>query len=253
MKLYLDKAHFIQTEEGIDLSIPLKEGVDNVNAWYAAPVEIKPISFGDFIGDVNQGGAVNFKTVLLNPHGNGTHTECVGHISSEPYTINQCLRAHHFTGDVVTIQPKEMKNEAFDMVDHVITKESLMEKLNPSFEGKVLAIRTLPNGQEKKSRQYSDSNPPYLTVEAIQYINELGVEHLMVDLPSVDREDDGGALAAHRAYWNYPARPQTQKTITELIYIPNEVVDGHYFFQIQIMSLEMDASPSKILLHHILN
>ena len=47
---------------------------------------------GDWVGDVKQGGSVNFRNISFNPHGNGTHTECVGHISKEDFSINQCLK-----------------------------------------------------------------------------------------------------------------------------------------------------------------
>ena len=40
-------------------------------------------------------------------------------------------------------------------------------------------------------------------------------------------------------------------TITELIYVPNEIKDGLYLLQIQIASLEIDASPSKPVLYEI--
>ena len=81
-------------------------------------------------------------------------------------------------------------------------------------------------------------------------INDWGIKHLMVDLPSVDREVDK-TLIAHKTFWNYPENPILDKTITELIYVPNNVPDGLYIVSIQIMSIESDASPSKIVLYEI--
>ena len=118
---------------------------------------------------------------------------------------------------------------------------------------KVLIVRTLPNDTTKKNRQYSDTNPPYFTAEAIDYINELGVDHLMVDLPSIDREQDKGELVGHHRFWNYPEQPQTHKTISELLFIPTEAIDDRYMVNIQIMSIESDASPSKIMVYPISN
>jgi len=37
-------------------------------------------------------------------------------------------------------------------------------------------------------------------------------------------------------------------TITELIYVPNEVLDGAYLLNLQIAPFESDASPSRPLL-----
>jgi hypothetical protein len=114
-----------------------------------------------------------------------------------------------------------------------------------------LLIRTLPNNPEKKTHQYSNTNPPFFDREAITLINALNIQHLLVDLPSVDREVDEGKLLAHREFWNYPENPSVNKTITELIYIPNEVKDGVYLLNFGITSLESDASPSKIMLYEV--
>ena len=74
-------------------------------------------------------------------------------------------------------------------------------------------------------------------------------QHLLLDLPSVDREEDAGQLLAHHAFWQYPAQPRREATITELIFVPNEIADGLYLLNIQITSLELDASPSKPVLY----
>jgi hypothetical protein len=76
-------------------------------------------------------------------------------------------------------------------------------------------------------------------------MSDENIQHLLLDLPSVDREEDGGALAAHKAFWKYPEDPRTKATITELIYVDNVVPDGLYLLQIQIAAMELDASPSR--------
>ena len=80
---------------------------------------------------------------------------------------------------------------------------------------------------------------------------EAGVNHLLLDLPSVDREDDGGKLLAHHAFWKYPQATRRQATITELIFVPDSIVDGTYLLNLQIASFENDASPSKPVLYKI--
>jgi kynurenine formamidase len=114
-----------------------------------------------------------------------------------------------------------------------------------------LIIRTLPNNPTKLTRQYSGTNPPYLDPEAANWMVEKGIEHLLLDVPSVDREDDGGKLSAHHAFWQYPHNTRLECTITELIYVPASVPDGNYFLNIQIASFENDASPSKPLIFKI--
>ncbi len=251
MRLYLNQSEYILTEEGVDLSIPVKTGNSNVNAWYCSPVSIEPVVAINFVGDVNQGGSVNFKNITLNPHGNGTHTECVGHISSEVFTINQCLKEFHFMARLISVNPDEVWDEEYQANDQQINMQHIQHETNGWDGQEALIIRTVENGEEKITHQYSGTNPPYFTGEAIRYINSLGVKHLMVDLPSVDRENDNGALVCHKAFWNYPENPLTDKTISELLYIPNDLKDGTYLVQIQIMSIESDASPSKIVAHKI--
>jgi len=229
--------------QAIDISIPLREGLDNPNCFYAPPVEISPVVSGDFIGSTQQGGLLNFMNVKFNPHGNGTHTECVGHIAKEIYTINNSLREFFFLSKLITIYPQKQANG-----DRVILKKQLEEAVEAG-EVEAVVIRTQPNDNSKCTRQYSGANPPYMHHEAVTYLVECGVRHLLLDLPSVDREEDDGKLLAHKAFWQYPDAPRTDCTITEMVYIPDAVKDGIYLLNIQIASFELDASPSKPVLY----
>ena len=251
MRLYLNDLEYIETTEGIDLSMPINQGKQNANAWYCEPVKITPVINENFTGDTTKGGSVNFKGITINPHGNGTHTECVGHISIEPFTINQCLKEFHFLGRVISIQPKKIEHVKDATEDTIIDRDQI-EQITQNWTGeKALIIRTLPNQSDKLRLDYSGTNPTYFTLEAMKYINELGVEHLMVDLPSVDRELDDGVLECHHEFWNYPNNTQAHKTISELLFVPDDLKDGRYFVHVQIMSIENDASPSKIMVHQI--
>jgi hypothetical protein len=75
---------------------------------------------------------------------------------------------------------------------------------------------------------------------------------LLVDLPSVDPEMDEGKLAAHHAYWNYPLSPRWDATITEMVFVDDAIKDGMYLLNLQIASLESDASPSKPVLYALI-
>ena len=229
----------------IDISIPLEPGTDKVNCFFAPPVEIWPVVAGDFIGSTEEGSPVNFKNVKINPHGNGTHTECVGHIARKKYTINQCLKIFHHVVRLVTIEPAELPNG-----DRVILREQLDEILE-TWDVNAVIVRTLPNDTSKLKRNYSGTNPPYFHPEAITFLVEKGIDHLLTDLPSVDREQDEGKLLAHKAFWQYPDNVRDQATITELIYVSNEVEDGLYLLNFQITSLELDASPGKPVIYRL--
>jgi len=226
----------------LDISIPLRASTDNVSAWYVSPPEIKAVENGTWVGDVNRGGSVNFRNIFFNPHGHGTHTECVGHISKEDYSVNKLLKKFFFKALLITLEPKNIGS------DRVISEDQLMNVIFP--EGtEAIVIRTLPNEIDKLSKHYSNTNFPYLHEKAALFIRNKGINHLLIDLPSVDREEDEGKLLAHKAFWNYPENPRLDCTITEFIYVPALIKDGEYLLNIQIAPFENDASPSKPVLY----
>ncbi|MCH2043824.1 MAG: cyclase family protein [Saprospiraceae bacterium] len=235
----------INLNQPIDISMPLGTDPENTSAWYCPPVEIKAVETEHFIGDVNRGGVVNFRNIFFNPHGNGTHTECVGHISKEWNSINQHLKNYFFLAQLLTVQP-EISGE-----DQIITKAQLQSLWQSNQATDAIIIRTLPNEIAKLKRHYTNTNPPYLSTEAAHWLVEQNIKHLLIDLPSVDREQDEGKLAVHHIFWNYPVNPRLDCTITELVYIPDSVKDGHYFLNLQVAPFENDASPSRPVLYTI--
>nr|MDQ3073683.1 cyclase family protein [Bacteroidota bacterium] len=107
---------------------------------------------------------------------------------------------------------------------------------------------TLPNGVEKLTKNYSGSRAPYFSENAVQYINGLGIMHLLTDLPSLDREDDA-LLKGHHAFFRPNGKWQLQKTVTEMIYAKEAIDDGLYWLDLQIAPFESDASPSRPVLY----
>jgi kynurenine formamidase len=237
-----NKMYEVDLSKPLDISIPLRAGMENVNCFYAPPVEISPVRFGDFVGSTQEGGLLNFKNIRLNPHGNGTHTECVGHIATDVYNLPDSLDKFHFLAKLVTIIPTRVG------ADRIILKQQ-MEEVFENNEAEAIVIRTFPNDDLKKRTNYSGANPTFIHHEAVEYLVEAGVQHLLIDLPSVDREEDEGKLLSHKAFWKFPEAIRKNSTITELIYVPNEIKDGLYLLNIQITALEMDASPSKPVLY----
>ena len=234
------------TSQPIDISIPLRFDGIGPNCFYAPLAEASPVVAGEFIGSTADGGLVNFKNVKLNPHGNGTHTECVGHIAQEPIFLSDCLDQFLFPARLLSLYPQQLDNG-----DRVIQRQQLAEILRPG-EVTAVVLRTYPNADDKLSRQYSGTNPPYLHHDAAQLLVDYGVQHLLLDLPSVDREEDEGKLLAHRAFWQYPHQPRLNATITEMVYVPDAIPDGLYALQLQITSMVLDASPSKPVLYEVL-
>ncbi|MHC2992805.1 metal-dependent hydrolase [Pontibacter sp. HJ8] len=241
---YHSQTYTFNPLEPLDISMPLHEGQPQPECFWAEPATFDVIRVGDFVGSVAQGGSTNYKRVHLTPHGNGTHTECYGHISAdENATIHNCLKRFLFVAQLITVTPQKQENG-----DKVVLLEDVKKQLQ-GIRPEAVILRTLPNTDDKLTRHYSGTNPPYLEHTIGQYLAEQGIAHLLLDLPSVDRELDEGKLLCHHAFWQYPKATRCGATITELIYVPAHVSDGLYLLNLQIASLQLDASPSKPVLY----
>ncbi|MDG2194905.1 MAG: cyclase family protein [Polaribacter sp.] len=241
---YNSKKYQIDFSKPIDISIAIDTSKQNINAWYIDAPKIFPVASEDWIGSVAEGADVNFNTIEFNPHSHITHTECVGHITEKVYSVNKNLQQFFFLAEVITIAPQQLND------DFVISKKQLQFALGNK-KRDALVIRTLPNLEDKKEMQYSNTNPTYMLEEAAVYLREKGIKHLLIDLPSVDKEKDGGQLLSHNAFWNTAGKIRLDATITEFIYVPNSVNDGTYFLNLMIAPFENDASPSKPVLYEI--
>lgn len=233
--------------QGTDLSMPLADG-QQLSAWAQPVPRLKPVRQGDWEGKVSRGASVNFNDICFNPHAHMTHTECLGHITHDFYSVNQIQGLHRFfSAFLLSVEPQPSP------CGFCIGRKQLEEYLpNPAPEA--LIIRTLPNLVEKKSAVYSGTNPPFLQPEAARLLAQLKVRHLLVDLPSVDPEHDEGRLLAHKAFWRledvHTPGPSAryEATITELIFVPNTLADGLYYLQLGLMPVENDAAPSRPVL-----
>lgn len=226
--------------------MPIISSKKNVNAWYIDEPKIEPIKDGEWIASVSEGASVNFNNIYFNPHAHGTHTECAGHITGKVHSINQNLKTFFFLAEVITVAPEN------DNEDKIISKKQLQFALGNKKRDAII-LRTIPNTREKLSRQYSHTNWPYLKEDAVKFMVSKGVKHLLIDLPSIDKEKDGGELLGHNAFWNTKGKLRLDATITELIYVSNKIEDGEYFLNLQIAPFENDASPSKPILYKVIS
>ena len=234
----------IDLSKPLDISMPIRGSKDNANAWYIDEPKIEPAQIDEWTASVKEGASINFNNIQFNPHAHGTHTECVGHITEKFYSINKCLKQFFFRAEVITVAPEKIDE------DYVISKSQLKFLLKQR-KPEALVIRTMPNTKDKLSRQYSNTNWPYLTEDAAEFIKKIGVQHLLVDLPSVDKEKDEGKLLAHKAFWDVNGKIRKNATITEFIYVKNKIEDGKYILNLQIAPFENDATPSKPILYKI--
>lgn len=235
----------------IDLSLTSKVK-NSFKAWYIDEIKINSIKNDDFIGSVKDGGAVNFREILINPHGNMTHTESVGHISQKEINVNKLLHTHHFIAQLITIKPQKISinnKKGKKEVDEIISLNQIKNKILPNIQA--LIIRSQKNYDELTNKNYSHTNWPFLAESSAAYIRNKGVQHLLIDQPSIDKEFDEGKLLAHRAFWNYPNEIDLKKTITELIGIPDHIKDGRYLLNLSLANIENDAVPSRPIIYKL--
>lgn len=264
-----DKNYEIDSENPLDISIPLLFNESQPNIFNVQKAQANAYKDEHFVGDTRRGGSCNFENLTLNPHCNGTHTECVGHITHERISVQNCLKDAFIAAELITVSPEnalqtqDTYSVELNENDWLITKKSietsLLNQKSKIKNRKSLIIRTLPNDESKKSRNYSVENPPFFSLEAMQFIVDLGVKHLLVDVPSLERLNDEGKLACHRIFWNieqnsFEINPQTKlnHTVTEIIYVSNEIKDGIYLLNLQIAPFANDASPSRPILFKII-
>ena len=246
-----------------DISIPLIFNGPQPNSYKVPLASSKAYKDGSFIGDTRIGGPCNFETIELTPHCNGTHTECIGHITNERMNIVELLDESFIPSLLLSVEAvnANKQNESYpidlDDNDFVITRKEIAEKGGRMFfEGmNALILRTLPNNESKQTKDYMDENSPFFTNEAMEYINSLEIDHLVVDLPSIDRTLDEGKLSNHHIFWNVEQGKHelslssfTNKTITEFAFIKNSIKDGKYLLNLQIAPFMSDAAPSRPLI-----
>ena len=230
----------IELNNFFDLSIPLDFKGKQVNFFDTPRSSVKALQTRGKKLLVSEGFGCDVQEVTINIHCTTTHTECVGHISKEEIFINEVLDRFFFPSTLITVDPiaaskcKEKYHVNFKGGDRVITKQTLKNKLkfmNLDFL-EALIVRTTPNSSNKRFLNYSSDQFPFFTNDAIHYLNNLNIQHLLVDCPSIDRSRDGGLLGNHRIFWDMDKETSkykeiSSKTITELIYIFDLIKDGY--------------------------
>lgn len=245
--IWNNTAYAADLSKGHDLSIPYIAGPGRLSCWYVGPIEIEPVRSDAFTGSVAEGGSVNFRNITFNPHGHGTHTESYGHITPEVYSVNRAIESAFMPALVLTVSPYRVdgRSEVVSPGDYVIDAGAIPNGSLPP----AVIIRTAPNNSLKLTRAYSDTNPPFMLPEAAEKLVSAGVEHLLIDLPSIDREFDQGKLRCHHIFFGIPDAPRAHATITELIYVPDAVTDGLYLMNLQTAPFENDATPSRPVIY----
>lgn len=256
----------IDTSQSVDISIPYNFNGKQPNFYDVDKGELSPLKTGGYSWSVADGASCNVPEISMNIHCSGTHTESVGHLLENTGDIGSLLKDGLLPTVLITVTT-ELFHQTDDNYhcdvsgdESIITADSIKIQFDKwkHLRPQALIIRTLPNSTDKQFIRFNESPPPFFTNKALRYIHELGIKHMIVDLPSVDRMSDNGILGNHRIFWgdgnnpNGEVNPKSEKTISELAYIPNSVEDGFCFLNIQIPHFVCDAAPSRPLLYRVI-
>ena len=252
----------IDLGQPVDLSLPLDFAGPQARHFGAPRASSRPFAVEGFRGSVEQGASCNCEVLTLIPHCNGTHTECAGHLTREPLDAWRLVPAGPLPALLLSVSPEAPSGEGTEPApqpgDRLITARALERAWPRSlpFAPQAVVIRTLPNTPEKRTRDYTGATPPYLSREAAALLVGRGVLHLVVDVPSIDRAHDEGRLTAHRQFFGLPrgsaqlaAATRAAATITELAFVPEQILDGACLLELQVPALGGDAVPSRPLLY----
>ena len=253
----------IDLAAGISLAIPLQFDAVQPRHFDAPAASSTPYVVGSFNGSVARGASCNCRSITLIPHCNGTHTEGAGHLTLDCPPLHAQIPSQPLPALLLSLAPQAAHSTTEGSLplpqsgDELITRSALLAAWPQAlpFAPQVLILRTLPNGPSKLDRDYSAANPPYLTLQLAQELVARGIDHLIIDLPSIDRAHDEGLLSAHRVLFglptsstDYAAALRPQATVTELAYIDNAIADGPCALQLQVPAWSGDALPSRPLL-----
>jgi arylformamidase len=265
----------VALDRGVSLAIavdfsgggPVSQGT-GPRHFGAPPPTSRPYSAGAFSGSVATGASCNCSTLTLIPHCQMTHTESVAHLTRESGDAWRVVPRGLLPAVVVSVipEPARESSESTDPqpwgTDTLITQRRLRAAwpmVRPplsNIDPVAAIIRTLPNDASKRTRDYSEEVPPYLTREAVHWLVEKRIEHLVLDVPSVDRTHDEGHLVGHRIFFGLPpgssARgdaARSRATVTELAFIPDEVHDGPCVLSLAVPAIGGDAVPSQPIVY----
>jgi len=236
--------------------------------WFAAPLaRSDALQAGAFTGRVSRGASCNASTLSLTPHCDGTHTECVGHLTREACDVRDVAPTGLLSALLVSVTALSAADSGEDTSpsapagEGLITRQAVLRAWPDALPltPRALVIRTLPNEPDKRMRDYGAQPAPYLSRQAATLLVERGIEHLVLDVPSADRADDGGEMCAHRVFFglapgqeSLAAARRSQCTITELAFVADSLTDGPYLLQLQVPALAGEALPSRPVLFPLL-
>jgi len=254
----------VDLASGRSLAIMLDPHGSQPSFFASQPASAKALHHDDYIGSVRQGGSCNAEVIQFAPHCHGTHTEGSGHISEQQLPVQEIIYPTPTLARLITLTDTALA----DCEEHVpgqapsstplLTLAQIINRLDHQSLAHVeaLLVRTLPNPEDKTRRDYA-AEPvyPVFSSEALTWLSSQPLKHLLVDTPSLDPAHDQGRLTNHRQWWGGNARLEEdgldprRRSVTEMIYVPDDIQDGAYWLHLELSPILSDACSSRPVIY----
>ncbi|MCP5104278.1 MAG: hypothetical protein GY950_12900 [bacterium] len=228
------------------------------NAFHLAPITSRTVEFeGQFTGNVKRVGSCNVDTLQYVPHGL-THLETSAHILSpdaDPPTVKD-IPTEKLSGIVYLIDLSHLGGKAGEQIPWEAVRGKLEQN---TFPIAMVALKTHASGLPQA---YDFSGKDFLSLapETAKGIHDYEfhipegnktIDCLLLDLPSIDPESDGGKLSAHRAFFGLPgtgitADDKEKRALVELAWFSG-LEEGYYYAVITPPRFETNAVTTGIV------
>jgi len=236
-------------------------GAASSNAFHLPGIHSRTVEFeGQFIGDVNRGGSCNVDLLSYVPHGL-THIETAAHIlnaDADPPTVKD-IPLEHLSGIAYLIDLTHLDAEPGRQIPWKEVESKLKKNALPV---SILALKTraslLPAHYDFSGKDFLSLSPgtakgihDYAFFAAGSPPVRQPINCLLLDLPSIDPEADGGKLLAHRYFFGlaktgYIEEDREKRALVELAWF-SDLDEGYYYAAITPPSFQANAVSTGII------
>lgn len=212
-----------QYELNINGAIPIHTTISEATPWRCFGIE--PVKY-EKLFRIRDGVGCNCDRINFCPHANGTHIESRAHVYEDGERVLESIKG---------LSPL--------LVAKLIDIRSISQEIVPQEHYTAVIVRssTVNKHMASSNFDFTGTNPPCITVSAMRHILAAfpNTQVLLVDLPSVDPESDGGQLLVHKEFFS---RPKTV-AIVELCHIPEYIQQGTFALALNVAPFDSDACP----------
>lgn len=224
------------------------------NAFYLPRISSRTFELeGQFLGDVRRGGSCNVDILKYAAHGL-THLETSAHILSpdaNPPTVKD-IPLETLSGIVYLIDLSHLGTKQGELVPWEAIRAKLERNRLPI---SMLALKTraslLPQDYDFSGKDFLSVAPE--TAKGIHdyRLTDSRIDCLILDIPSIDPEKDGGKLLAHRNFFGLPAAgidvvDTEKRALVELAWFSG-LKEGYYYALITPPRFQTDAVATGII------